>query len=80
MTFIKEYPQDFFVKFDNDDYREGRITVNKLQSGFSAEISIVQKDSRKIWQHVDIIYGYNEEGEAVDTAVQKLSSYLAKLD
>jgi hypothetical protein len=73
---LKEYPQDYFLVLQNDPYREGRITVNRLESRFTVEIDIVQKESRKIYRHVDILYHFADEQEAIDAGVQRLSQFL----
>lgn len=72
----KEFPQEFFVEITQQDFYLGRITINKLAKGFSAEISIVQRESKKIIKHVDTLYAIEEYAEAVDRAVQKLSHFL----
>ncbi|TNF02059.1 MAG: hypothetical protein EP326_03555 [Deltaproteobacteria bacterium] len=73
---LKEYPQDYFLVFQNDPYREGRITVNRMEKSFSVEIDVVQKESRKIFKHVDILYHFEDEQEAIDAGVQRLSQFL----
>ena len=72
-----EYPPDFFVNIDNDQHRLGRITLNLHSDGFVVEIDIVQKESRKIWQHVDTIYKLEQADDALQTAVQRLSQFLS---
>jgi hypothetical protein len=72
----KEYPKDFFVLIENDDFREARISINKLNSEFMAEIDIVQKESRKIWQHVKSIYSCPTERDAIEDASFILGKYL----
>lgn len=73
---LKEYPQDYFLVLQNDPYREGRITVNLMDKSFSVEIDVVQKESRKIFKHVDILYHFEDEQEAIDAGVQRLSQFL----
>lgn len=72
----KEFPQYFFLVLQNEPYLEGRITLNKIDSGFFVEIDIVQKKSRKIYKHVENLYGFDDEKEAVDAGVQRLSNFL----
>ncbi len=72
-----EYPQDFFVNIDSDQHRLGRITLNLHSDGFVVEIDIVQKESRKIWHHVDTLYKLEQADDALQTAVQRLSQFLA---
>ena len=71
-----EYPQDFFVNIENDDYRMGRITLNLHGQTFTVEIDIVQKESRKIWHHVDTLYKIEDRDHALQEAVQRLSQFL----
>lgn len=71
-----EYPQDFFVNIDNDQHRLGRITLNLHSDGFVVEINIVQKESRKIWHHVDTIYKLEHADDALQIAIQRLSQFL----
>lgn len=76
MTINEEYPQDYFIELENEDYRVGRLSLNKLQNTFVMEIDIVQKESMKIWQHVDILFNLPERDEAIDAGVQRLSNFL----
>ena len=73
-----QYPKYFFVKLEQEQYQEGRLTLNFLNDSYSVEIDIVQKDSHKIYHHVDILYGFDGPQEAIDTAIQKLSHYLKR--
>lgn len=80
MSNAKEFPQEYFLAFSPEDYREGRITVH--QGGeltYWVEIDIVQRESRKIVAALDRMYGLLDPDEAVDLAVQKLSSFTKKL-
>lgn len=75
---ITEFPSEFFVKLDGQEFLLGRLSINKMNSSFWVEIDIVQKESKKIWAHVDNIYGVAELDEAVVRSVQRLSEYLKK--
>lgn len=72
----EEFPKEYFLKIENDEFREGRITLNKLSQNYSVEIDIVQTESRKIWKHVDVIYNQTEMDEAIDAGVQRLANFL----
>jgi len=72
----KEFPHEFFVEITQQEFYLGRITVNKMPKGHTCEISIVQRESKKIIKHVDTLYEIEEYAEAVDRAVQKLSHFL----
>jgi len=75
---IKEFPAEFFVKLEGQEFLLGRLSVNKMNQSFWVEIDIVQKESKKIWAHVGNIYGIKELDEVVDMSVQSLSDYLSK--
>ncbi len=76
MSSAKEFPQEYFLAFAPGDYREGRITVHQGgEKTYWVEIDIVQKESRKIVAALDRMYGLFDPDEAVDLAVQKLSSF-----
>lgn len=74
---MEEYPQDYFVKIENEEHHIGRITVNKAKR-FNVEIDIVQKESKKIFHHVDMLFDIEDKTEAIDTGVQVLSKFLNK--
>jgi hypothetical protein len=73
---INEFPAEFFVKLDGQDFLLGRLSINKMNSTFWVEIDIVQKESKKIWAHVGNVYGVAELDEAVDRSVQTLADYV----
>lgn len=75
---IKEFPAEFFIKLEGQDFLLGRLSVNKMNQSYWVEIDIVQKESKKIWAHVGNLYGIRELDEAIDTSVQSLSDYLKK--
>ncbi|MBT3585740.1 MAG: hypothetical protein HN509_12620 [Halobacteriovoraceae bacterium] len=72
----EEYPKDFFIKLDSDDYRIGRLTLTKITESFNVEIDIVSKENKKIWAHIDVLYNLNDPQEALDRGVQRLSEFL----
>ena len=73
---MSPFPQEHFVPIASDDHRLGRIVINKNHDGMSAEIDIVLKDGFKIWCAVDRLYKIEDQGEALDLAVQRLSEVL----
>ncbi|RLA61974.1 MAG: hypothetical protein DRQ88_00695 [Epsilonproteobacteria bacterium] len=74
---MEEYPQDYFVKIENEEHHLGRITINRA-SHFNVEIDIVQKESKKIFQHVDMLFNIEDKTEAIDSGVQVLAKFLKK--
>lgn len=78
MQMDNHYPKEFFIKISEEEFRIGRLTVNKNSRGFTCEIDIVQKESMKIWQHVEFLQNLPDEHEAVEMGVQGLTSFLRK--
>jgi hypothetical protein len=75
---ISEFPAEFFIKLEGQEFLLGRLSINKMNQSYWVEIDIVQKESKKIWAHVGNLYGVSELDEAVDRSVQTLSDYLFK--
>lgn len=73
---ITEFPAEFFVKLEGNEFLLGRLSINKMNTSFWVEIDIVQKESKKIYAHVGNVYNITELDEAVDRSVQTLSNYL----
>ena len=73
---IKEFPAEFFIKLEGQDFLLGRLSINKMNQSFWVEIDIVQKESKKIWAHVGNLYGISELDEALDQSVKTLSNFL----
>ncbi len=76
---IKEFPAEYFIKIEGQEFLLGRLSINKMNASYWVEIDIVQKESKKIWVHVTNLYGITEVDEAVDRSVQTLSDYFKKL-
>jgi hypothetical protein len=73
---ITEFPAEFFVKLEGQEFLLGRLSVNKMNSSYWVEIDIVQKESKKIYAHVGNVYNVSELDEAVDRSVQTLADFL----
>ena len=73
---IKEFPAEYFVKLDGQEYLLGRLSINKMNSSFWVEVDIVQKESKKIFAHVGNLYNVSDVDEAVTMSVQMLSKYV----
>ena len=72
------YPQEHFIKLENDMYREGRLIISQLHDGFSVEVDIVQKEGKKIWYHVGQFFRLPSEKEAIEEGIQLLVEFLQK--
>lgn len=73
---IEEFPYEAYVELEGNPHFMGRIVVNQLKSSYNAEIDIVHKETHKIYQHVDILFGESGPKEALDSAYQKLAKYV----
>ena len=72
---ITEFPAEYFIKLEGQDFLLGRLSINKMSGSFWVEIDIVTKESKKIFAHVGNIYNISDLDEAITTSVQKLSNY-----
>lgn len=76
---IKEFPAEFFIRLEGQEFLLGRLSINKMNQSYWVEIDIVQKESKKIWAHIGNHYGISELDEAIDISVQSLSDYFKKI-
>lgn len=72
---ITEFPAEYFIKLQGQDFLLGRLSINKMRGSFWVEIDIVQKESKKIWAHVGNLYNVSDIDEAITSSVQMLSNY-----
>jgi hypothetical protein len=74
---ITEFPAEYFIKLDGQDFLLGRLSINKMNTSYWVEIDIVQKESKKIFAHVGNLYNTADLDEAVTRSVQMLSNYVS---
>lgn len=74
---ITEFPAEYFIKLEGQDFLLGRLSINKMNGSFWVEIDIVTKESKKIFAHVGNIYNITDLDEAITSSVQKLSTYVS---
>lgn len=72
---MNEFPAEYFIKLEGQDFILGRLSINKMKSDYWVEIDIVQKESKKIWAHVGNLYNISDIDEAITSSVQMLSNY-----
>ncbi|MBY0413792.1 MAG: hypothetical protein K2Q18_06490 [Bdellovibrionales bacterium] len=73
---ITEFPAEYFVKLDGQDFLLGRLSINKMNNSYWVEVDIVQKESKKIYAHVGNLYNTTDLDEAVTRSVQMLSNFV----
>jgi len=73
---ITEFPTEYFVKLEGNEFLLGRLSINKMNASFWVEVDIVQKESKKIYAHVGNLYNVSDLDEAVISSVQMLSKYV----
>lgn len=78
MVSITEFPAEYFLKLEGNDFLLGRLSINKMTNSYWVEIDIVQKESKKIWAHVGDLHGISDVDEAIVRSVQTLSEFLKK--
>lgn len=73
---IKEFPAEYFIKLDGQDFLVGRLSINKMNASYWVEIDIVTKESKKIFAHVGNLYNTADLDEAVNRSVEMLAKYV----
>ncbi len=77
---MNEYPVEKYIDLENNPYLMGRITIHQVKEEFHAEVDIIHRESHKIFKHVDIIYRQNSSEEALISGVQRLRTFLEKVE
>lgn len=77
---MKEFPQEKYIDLENNPYLMGRITIHHVKNDFHAEVDIINRESHKIFKHVDIVYGEITAEEALIVGVQRLRRYLDSVE
>lgn len=73
---MNDYPQEKYIELENNPYLLGRITLHQVKEQFHAEVDIINKESHKIFKHIDIIYYQLTAEEALIVGVQRLRKFL----
>lgn len=73
---ITEFPAEYFIKLDGQDFLLGRLSINKMNNSYWVEIDIVTKESKKIFAHVGNLYNTTDLDEAVNRSVEMLAKYV----
>ncbi|WP_408095486.1 hypothetical protein ACJVC5_10625 [Peredibacter sp. HCB2-198] len=77
---MSDYPQEKYIELENNPYLLGRITLHQVKEQFHAEVDIINKESHKIFKHVDIIYHQLSAEEALIVGVQRLRKFLDSVE
>lgn len=77
---MSDFPIEKYIDLENNPYLMGRITIYQVKEDFHAEVDIIHRESHKIFKHVDIVYRQQSSEEALITGVQRLRSFLEKIE
>ncbi len=77
---MKEFPTEKYIELENNPYLLGRITIHHVKDDFHAEVDIINKESHKIFKHVDIVYRQYSAEEALIVGVQRLRQFLEAIE
>lgn len=77
---MNDYPQEKYIELENNPYLLGRITIHQVKDDFHAEVDIINKESHKIFRHVDIVYRQYSAEEALIVGVQRLRQFLEDIE
>lgn len=77
---MNDFPLEKYIDLENNPYLMGRITIHHVRDDFHAEVDIIHRESHKIFKHVDIIYRQQSSEEALIVGVQRLRTFLEKIE
>ncbi len=77
---MRDLPFESYIELENNPYLMGRITIYQVKEDFHAEIDIIHRESHKIFKHVDIVYRQQSADEALISGVQRLRTFLEKIE
>lgn len=77
---MKDFPVEKYIELENNPYLLGRITIHQVKEEFHAEVDIIHRESHKIFKHVEIVYRQYSSEEALITGVQRLRTFLEKIE
>lgn len=73
----KLFPEEHIIELKGiSPFLVGRIVITQGDKGYDAEIDIIQTESGKIYNHVEIIYGEIDSREAFNLGLYKLKQFL----
>ena len=75
---IDEFPYEYFIPIEGEEYFRGRLTINDLNGEFAVEIDLVQVGSGKIYRHVGIYAGQPTAKEAIEYGRHEFYEFLSK--
>ncbi len=77
---IEEYPLEYFVPLNGNQFLLGKITLSPMKKGmqdyYHMEIDLVLTESKKIYRHIGIFDCRESKDEAIDLAIQRLSEFV----
>lgn len=77
---MKEFPAERYIELENNPYLFGRITIHHVKEEYNAEVDIINRESHKIFKHVDIVYHQYSAEEALIVAIQRLRKFLEDVE
>jgi serine phosphatase RsbU (regulator of sigma subunit) len=78
--FVTNYPVEKYIELERNPYLLGRITIHHVKEDFHAEVDIIYQESHKIFKHIDIVYRQYSAEEALIIGVQRLRTFLEKIE
>jgi hypothetical protein len=75
---IQEYPIEHFLPIEGEPYFLCRVSIFKTAKGFISELDVVQKETFKIFKHVETLYAQDSAEEALNNGVETLARFLSK--
>lgn len=74
---IYSFPYETYFDIENEPFFQGRIVINRIPSGYHADIDIITRENQKIYKHVGHLFEKEAE-ECFDLAFFRLQTFLKK--
>ena len=71
-----EFPLEHFLPIENEPFFLCRISIFPVQKKFISELDIVQKESLKIYKHVETLYHQENVEDALNNGIETLARFL----
>jgi hypothetical protein len=71
-----KFPQEYLFPIEGQEAFLGRIIIERLSQSYTAEISIVTGESKKIYKHINTLFNYTDPRELFEVSLHGLASYL----
>ena len=73
---LNEFPIEHFLPIEDEPFFLCRVSIFPVKDKFISELDIVQKESLKIYKHVETLYNQENVEEALNNGIETLARFL----